>query len=71
MSARARLSGALGLVLLVGAGALLLSGRAWQTVTAPRSLPFTDEVVAEIKAQGRARMRSRRAEAPWPAYEGP
>lgn len=46
MRARARLSGALGLVLLGGAGALLVSGRAWQTVTAPRARPFTDEVVA-------------------------
>ena len=45
MSARARLGGALGLVLLGGAGALLVSGRAWQTVTAPRPRPFTDEVV--------------------------
>src|SRR5262249_60132097 len=45
MSARARLGGALGLVLLGGAGALLVSGRAWQTVTAPRARPFTDEVV--------------------------
>jgi hypothetical protein len=45
MNARARLGGALGLVLLGGAGALLASGRAWQTVTAPRARPFTDEVV--------------------------
>jgi uncharacterized membrane protein (TIGR02234 family) len=45
MSARARLGGALGLVLLGGAGALLVSGRAWQTVTARRARPFTDEVV--------------------------
>lgn len=46
MSGGARLGGALGLVLLGGAGALLASGRAWQTVTAPRPRPFTDEVVA-------------------------
>lgn len=46
MSGAARLGGALGLVLLGGAGALLASGRAWQTVTAPRPRPFTDEVVA-------------------------
>jgi uncharacterized membrane protein (TIGR02234 family) len=45
MNARARLGGALGLVLLGGAGALLVSGRTWQTVTAPRPRPFTDEVV--------------------------
>ncbi|HEY3087795.1 MAG TPA: Trp biosynthesis-associated membrane protein [Jatrophihabitantaceae bacterium] len=45
MSARARLAGALGLVLLGGAGALLVSGRAWQTVTVSRARPFTDEVV--------------------------
>jgi uncharacterized membrane protein (TIGR02234 family) len=45
MSGRARLAGALGLVLLGGAGALLVSGRAWQTVMAPRARPFTDEVV--------------------------
>jgi uncharacterized membrane protein (TIGR02234 family) len=40
-----RLGGALGLVLLGAAGALLVSGRTWQTVTAPRPRPFTDEVV--------------------------
>jgi uncharacterized membrane protein (TIGR02234 family) len=45
MSARGRLAGALGLVLLGGAGALLVSGRAWQTVTVSRARPFTDEVV--------------------------
>jgi tryptophan-associated transmembrane protein len=45
MNARARLAGALGLVLLGGAGALLVSGRAWQTVTVSRARPFTDEVV--------------------------
>jgi uncharacterized membrane protein (TIGR02234 family) len=45
MSARARLAGVLGLVLLGGAGALLVSGRAWQTVTVSRARPFTDEVV--------------------------
>jgi uncharacterized membrane protein (TIGR02234 family) len=45
MSARTRLSAALGLVLLGGAGALLVSGRAWQTVTVSRVRPFTDEVV--------------------------
>lgn len=44
-SARARLGAALGLVLLGAAGALLVSGRAWQTITAPRLRPFTDEVV--------------------------
>lgn len=45
MSARARFGAALGLLVLGGAGALLASGRAWQTVTAPRPRPFADAVV--------------------------
>ncbi|HEY7046429.1 MAG TPA: Trp biosynthesis-associated membrane protein [Jatrophihabitantaceae bacterium] len=45
MNARARFGTALGLVVLAGAGALLTSGRAWQTVTAPRARPFADQVV--------------------------
>lgn len=45
MNARARFGAALGLVVLAGAGALLTSGRAWQTVTAPRPRPFADQVV--------------------------
>ena len=45
MSARARFGAALVLMLLGGAGALLVSGRAWQTIVAPRPRPFADEVV--------------------------
>ena len=45
MNDRARFGAALGLVVLGGAGALLTSGRAWQTVTAPRPRPFADQVV--------------------------
>ena len=45
MNDRARFGAALGLVVLGGAGALLTSGRAWQTVTAPRPRPFADAVV--------------------------
>jgi len=43
--ARARFAAALVLTLLGGAGALLVSGRAWQTIVAPRPRPFADEVV--------------------------
>jgi uncharacterized membrane protein (TIGR02234 family) len=42
---RARFGAVLGLVLLGGAGALLTSGRAWQTVTATRPRPFAEAVV--------------------------
>ncbi|HEY3629372.1 MAG TPA: Trp biosynthesis-associated membrane protein [Jatrophihabitantaceae bacterium] len=45
MNDRARFGAALGLLALGGAGALLASGRAWQTVTAPRPRPFGDAVV--------------------------
>ena len=45
MIARARFAAALVLTLLGGAGALLVSGRAWQTIVAPRPRPFADEVV--------------------------
>jgi len=45
MNDRTRFAAALGLVVLGGAGALLTSGRAWQTVTAPRPRPFADAVV--------------------------
>lgn len=45
MNTRAMFGGALGLLVLGGAGALLASGRAWQTVTAPRPRPFADAVV--------------------------
>ncbi len=45
MSARARFGAALGLAVLGGAGALLTSGRAWQTATAPRPRPLADAVV--------------------------
>lgn len=45
MTARARFAAALLLALLGGAGALLVSGRAWQTIVAPRPRPFADEVV--------------------------
>jgi hypothetical protein len=41
-----RFGAALGLVALGGAGALLTSGRAWQTVTASRPRPFADVVVS-------------------------
>jgi uncharacterized membrane protein (TIGR02234 family) len=42
---RARFGAALGLVVLGGAGALLASGRGWQTVRVPRPRPFADAVV--------------------------
>jgi uncharacterized membrane protein (TIGR02234 family) len=42
---RTRYALALVLVLLAGAGALLVSGRAWQTIVAARPRPFADEVV--------------------------
>lgn len=45
MNDRVRFVGALGLIVLGGAGALLASGRAWQTVTVPRPRPFADAVV--------------------------
>ena len=45
MIARARFAAALVLTLVGGAGALLVSGRAWQTIVAPRPRPFADEVV--------------------------
>jgi uncharacterized membrane protein (TIGR02234 family) len=45
MPGRAPFGAVLVLVLLGGAGALLTSGRGWQTVTAPRPRPFADEVV--------------------------
>lgn len=45
MKDRARLAGALALVLVGGAGALLASGRAWQTVVVPRPRPFADAIV--------------------------
>jgi uncharacterized membrane protein (TIGR02234 family) len=45
VTGRSQLASALGLAVLAGAGALLVSGRAWQTVVAPRPRPFADEVL--------------------------
>ncbi len=45
MKDRARFASALLLTLLSGAGALLVSGRSWQTIVAPRPRPFADDVV--------------------------
>jgi uncharacterized membrane protein (TIGR02234 family) len=45
MTGRVRLAGALLLALLGGGGALLASGRSWQTVVASRPRPFADAVV--------------------------
>jgi uncharacterized membrane protein (TIGR02234 family) len=42
---RARFGVVLGLVALGGAATLLVSGRAWQTLTVPRPRPFADEIV--------------------------
>lgn len=46
MTERGRFAGALALLLIGGAGALLLAGRSWQRIVAPRPRPFTDEVVS-------------------------
>lgn len=46
MTGRARFVATLTLLLVGGAGALLVSGRAWQRIVAPRPRPFTDEVVS-------------------------
>ncbi len=45
MKDRAQFAAALALTLLAGAGALLVSGRGWQTVVAARPRPFADEVL--------------------------